>query len=125
MAENPENTRTGPSRRHMLTVGGASLLATAATAATGVSAGAATTAHASADASTDGTPEQVHLTWGDDPATSVVVSWASPGQALRPRVHLGERLIPAVERPYTDGMNGETTYTYHARIYNLRPGKSY
>jgi hypothetical protein len=30
-------------------------------------------------ASPDGTPEQIHLTWGADPATSVVVSWASPG----------------------------------------------
>ena len=31
----------------------------------------------------DGTPEQIHLTWGDHPATSIVVSWASPGQAAR------------------------------------------
>ena len=44
-----------------------------------------------------GTPEQVHLTWGDDPATGVVVSWASPGQAANPRVqvdgHAGVRAV--------------------------------
>ena len=126
MPENPGNTRTGLSRRHMLTVGGASLLATAATAATGATAASAASAttRTSADASTDGTPEQIHLTWGNDPTRSVVVSWAAPGQAVRPRVHIGERVIPAVERPYTDGMNGETTYTYHARIHHLRPGKT-
>jgi len=36
-----------------------------------------------------------------------------------------ERVIVAEERSYTDGVNGETTYTYHARIQNLRPGKTY
>src|SRR5579885_67039 len=115
MPENPENTRKGLSRRHMLTAGGAGLLAAAAAAAT----------RTCVDARSGCTPEQIHLTWGDDPATSVVVSWASPGRAIRPRVQLGERVIPAEERPYTDGLNGETTYTYHARIHRLRPGKSY
>src|ERR1700761_263746 len=120
-SENPENAQAGLSRRHLLAVSGASLLATAATAAT---ASAATT-RTSATTSNDGTPEQIHLTWGNDPARSVVVSWASPGQATRPRVLIGERVIVAEERSYTDGVNGETTYTYHARIQNLRPGKTY
>ena len=31
-------------------------------------------------AASDGTPEQVHLTWGRDPATSMTVSWASPSR---------------------------------------------
>jgi len=123
MPENDEKTRTGLSRRQMLTAGGASILATAATAATALPASAATTT--SADASTDGTPEQIHLTWGDDPARSVVVSWATPGQASGARVLIGQHQIPAEERPYTDGMNGETTYTYHARIRHLQPGTTY
>ena len=123
MPENDEKTRTGLSRRQMLTAGGASILATAATAATALPASAATTT--SADASTDGTPEQIHLTWGDDPARSVVVSWATPGQASGARVLIGGNLIPAEERPYTDGMNGKTTYTYHARIRHLQPGTTY
>src|SRR5580700_10044715 len=50
----------------------------------------------------DGTPEQIHLTWGDDPARAVVVSWASPGRAVAPRVRIGQRVIPAVERGYAD-----------------------
>ena len=127
MAENtesPETTRKGLSRRHVLTASGASLLATAATAAAAVPASAATT-RTSAGPAADGTPEQIHLTWGDDPTRSIVVSWASPAQATRPRVRIGERVIPAQERSYTDGLNGVTTYAYHARVDGLRPGKTY
>jgi hypothetical protein len=73
----------------------------------------------------DGTPEQVHLTWGDDPARSVVVSWASPGRAEAPRVRIGQRVIPAVERGYADGPGGEVGRTYHALVDGLRPGGTY
>ncbi len=73
----------------------------------------------------DGTPEQVHLTWSENPAAGVVVSWASPGQARRPRVRIGQRVIPAEPRPYTDGISGETVWTYHARVGGLRPGATY
>ena len=73
----------------------------------------------------DGTPEQIHLTWGDDPARSVVVSWASPGRAARPRVRIGQRVIPAEERGYTDRLNGQAVWTYHARVHGLRPGATY
>jgi hypothetical protein len=73
----------------------------------------------------DGTPEQVHLTWSDNPATGVVVSWASAGQARRPRVRIGQRVIPAEPRPYTDGISGVTVWTYHARVGGLRPGATY
>lgn len=126
-SESPESRRHSLSRRQMLTAGGTGILATAAGAATAVPAHAATAAagqHSGA-AGADGTPEQIHLTWGQDPATSVVVSWAAPGQAIRPRVHVGERVIHAEERPYTDGLNGVTTYTYHARVGGLRPGRTY
>jgi hypothetical protein len=73
----------------------------------------------------DGTPEQIHLTWGENPATGVVVSWASPGPAARPQVRIGQRVIPAELRRYTDGINGETVWTYHARVGGLRPGATY
>jgi Calcineurin-like phosphoesterase/Purple acid Phosphatase, N-terminal domain len=72
-----------------------------------------------------GTPEQIHLTWGEHPATGVVVSWASPGPASRPRVRIGQRVIPAEPRQYSDGLNGETVWTYHARVGALRPGATY
>jgi hypothetical protein len=72
--------------------------------------------------------EQIHLTWGNDPATTMVVSWASPGPAVAARVlvsrdldsrHRDEdlaRMVKAVQRTYTDGLNGETVWTYHAEL---------
>jgi hypothetical protein len=73
----------------------------------------------------NGTPGQVHLTWGDDPATSVVVSWTSPGRALRPRVRIGQRVIFARERAHVDKATGKTLWCYHARVPQLRPGAAY
>jgi hypothetical protein len=81
-------------------------------------------------ASADGTPEQIHLTWGDDPSRTVFVSWASPAQALNPRVILDHggtapSVIHAIQRTYTDGLNGQTVFTYHARLDGLRAGSAY
>jgi hypothetical protein len=78
----------------------------------------------------DGTPEQIHLTWGEDPASSVCVSWASTGQALNPRVHLEQlskrtHTIHALQRTYTDGLNGQTVFTYHASITGLDSGMEF
>jgi hypothetical protein len=105
------------SRRGFLTGAGAAGLAAAASPM-----GAERTAKA---ASPDGTPEQIHLTWGEDPSHVVVVSWASAAQAVNPRVHYGhsashEHTVPAVQRTYTDGLNGQTVFTYHARLEGLR-----
>jgi hypothetical protein len=77
-------------------------------------------------ATPDGTPEQIHLTWGEDPASTVVVSWASPAAAVNPRVLFGAtpalgETVHGVQRIYTDGLNGETTFTYHARLAGLAP----
>jgi hypothetical protein len=55
----------------------------------------------------------------------VVVSWASPGPETRPRVRIGQRVIPAEPRQYTDGISGQTVWTYHARVGGLRPGATY
>jgi hypothetical protein len=73
----------------------------------------------------DGTPEQIHLTWGDDPPRSVVVSWASAGRADRPRVRIGQRVIAATERACGDPRSGGVTWTYHAHVDGLRPGATY
>ncbi len=83
------------------------------------------TANRGRPAAADGTPEQIHLTWGNDPARSVVVSWASPGQAAAPRVRIGQRVIPAIERGHADGLSGEASWTYHALVDGLRPGGTY
>jgi Purple acid Phosphatase, N-terminal domain/Calcineurin-like phosphoesterase len=83
-----------------------------------------------AAAHADGTPEQIHLTWGDDPSQTVFVSWASPAQAVNPRVileHPGATpsVIHAIQRNYSDGLNGQTVFTYHAKIDHLTPHASY
>ena len=77
-----------------------------------------------------GTPEQIHLTWGDDSSRTVVVSWASPAQAVNPRVLLertgtGPQVIHAVQRTYTDGINGQTVFTYHATLTDLEPDSAH
>lgn len=117
-------TSAGVSRRGFLKLAGASGFATAA----GALAGAAKAADASATA--DGTPEQVHLTWGDDPTHEVVVSWASQAAAVSPRVtvmaeHGDSETVHAVQRTYTDGLNGVVVFTHHARLHGLKPDTTY
>src|SRR5580693_6485352 len=116
----PPRTPLAVSRRPVLAVGGTGLLAATAN----TTRAAARTRRARA-AGGGGTPEQIHLTWGENPATSVVVSWASPGPETRPRVRIGQRVIPAEPRQYTDGISGQTVWTYHARVGGLRPGATY
>jgi hypothetical protein len=124
-------SRSGLSRRQVLAAAGGTglIAATAGTAAAQTAQAVQPLANPrrtrARGATGDGTPEQIHLTWGDDPTTSVVVSWATPGQAARPRVLLGRRIIAAQARQYTDGVNGETVWTYHARLVGLRPGATY
>jgi 3',5'-cyclic AMP phosphodiesterase CpdA len=78
----------------------------------------------------DGTPEQIHLTWGEVPARTVHVSWASPAPAVNPRVILSapdgkSSVIPALERRYTDGLNGQSVLTYHALLDGLAAASLY
>jgi len=80
--------------------------------------------------SPDGTPEQVHLTWGADPSSEVVVSWASLAPAVEPRVQFSvaggpKTTVHGVQRTYTDGLNGQIVCTYHARLRGLQAGVSY
>jgi len=118
------NDRSEVSRRQIL-VGAGTTGLLAATGATAASETAQAATRRARSGAADGTPEQIHLTWGEDPTSSVVVSWASPDQATRPRVRVGRRVIPAQERQYTDGVNDETVWTYHARVGGLRPGAMY
>jgi Purple acid Phosphatase, N-terminal domain/Calcineurin-like phosphoesterase len=96
-------------------------------------------------------PEQLLLTWGADPATSVTVSWSAPGTVAQPRPTLAYSTSPITrERPgrlvrlpepkpldvtrrypeaasvsFTDGLNGQTTYFYHVQLTDLVPGTRY
>ena len=129
--ESPDGAAADPARKGSSRAGagrGIGLLAAAGQAARGRTSRPATARRAVAG---DGTPEQIHLTWGPDPATSVTASWASPDAAVNPRLllldqHNGRpRVVPAVGRGYTDGLNGDTVWTYHAVTGGLRPGTRY
>jgi alkaline phosphatase D len=75
-------------------------------------------------------PEQIHLTWGADPSSEMVVSWVSPSPQWAPEVELlpgvGRKwTIPAIHRAYTDGLSGETVHAYHVALQGLSPASSY
>jgi alkaline phosphatase D len=96
-------------------------------------------------------PEQLLLTWGADPATSVTVSWSAPGTVAQPAptlrysaepiteanpghlikmpdpkpLDVAERYADASSVSFTDGLNGQTTYAYHAQLKSLHPGTRY
>jgi hypothetical protein len=77
------------------------------------------------------TAEQVHLTFGQDPAREVVVSWVTPSAVSNPTVMVGTatggygRHIPAETRTYTDSNNGIVTIAQHGRIEGLQPDTAY
>ena len=123
MSTKPDPEHSAISRREFFKSAGAAGVAAA-------SAPLALSSEASGTATADATPEQIHLTWGDDPTRTVYVSWASPAQAVAPRVivqHAGDApvVVHAVQRTYTDGLNGQTVFTYHAKLDGLAANTSY
>jgi hypothetical protein len=110
------------SRRGFLKFAGASSLATAAS--------TLASAARAASSAPDGTPEQIHLTWGNDPASEVTVSWASLAPAVKPLVRVSggdaaRQAVHAIQSTYTDGINGEVVFTYHARLRDLKADTNY
>src|SRR3984885_14940051 len=77
------------------------------------------------------TAEQVHLTFGEDPAREVVGSWVTPTPVTNPTVVVGTpeggfgHRIAAETRTYTDSNNGLETIAQHARIEGLHPDTDY
>jgi len=118
----PSDQAATVSRRGFLKLAGASSLATAA--------GSLSSMARAANGVPDGTPEQIHLTWGNDPTREVTVSWASLAQAVNPQVRFGRAgeartTVHGVQSTYTDGLNGEVVFTYHARLHGLKADTSY
>jgi hypothetical protein len=76
-------------------------------------------------------PEQVHCTFGADPARSMVVSWASPERQPNPVVRVGlasegpDASVPAQPMVYRDGLNGQEVRLYHAVLGGLQPQTAY
>jgi hypothetical protein len=77
------------------------------------------------------TAEQVHLTFGQDPAREVAVSWVTPTSVSNPTVIVGTatggfgQKVPAETLTYTDSNNGILTITQHARVGFLQPDTAY
>jgi purple acid phosphatase-like protein len=74
---------------------------------------------------------QVHLEFGADPSTQMVVSWSTSAGVSRPRVRLGTRedglgrVVPAETRSYVDGLSGTEVITHHGFIEGLKPDSEY
>jgi 3',5'-cyclic AMP phosphodiesterase CpdA len=73
----------------------------------------------------------LHLQFGADASSEMVVSWHTRQAVRHPRVVLGhldgklERTAAAAEVSYTDAKLNQVVYAYHARLTNLTPGSSY
>jgi phosphodiesterase/alkaline phosphatase D-like protein len=122
--KSPKKDQTAAvSRRDFLKLASASGVASATS-------GFAFASSAAGSKSDDGTPEQIHITWGNDPTTEVAISWSSPGRSVNPRVKVkvpGEepRTVHADQRIYTDGLNDEVVFSYHAQVHGLKPGRAH
>ncbi len=73
----------------------------------------------------------LHLTFGDDPAREMVVSWSTVNSVAKPRVRFGTpddgygREVDAHTRTYIDGLSNREVYVHHARLTDLRPDTTY
>jgi hypothetical protein len=73
----------------------------------------------------------LHLQFGADASSQMVVSWHSLQPVRRARVLVGrldgrlEQTAPATTRSYVDAKSGQTVYAHHARIDGLRPDTTY
>jgi hypothetical protein len=73
----------------------------------------------------------LHLTFGADPSTEMVVSWITDGVVKKPRVMYGTlehgfgSRVDATTRTYVDGKSGQTVHVQHAKLNGLKPGTEY
>jgi hypothetical protein len=73
----------------------------------------------------------LHLQFGADASSEMVVSWHTLERVRRPRVVLGyldgtlQRTVVAAEASYVDAKAKQAVYAYHARLTALKPGTAY
>jgi hypothetical protein len=73
----------------------------------------------------------LHLQFGSDASSEMVVSWHTLQSVRSPRVVLGrldgalERVVEAKETSYTDAKAGQVVHAYHAKIDRLQPDSPY
>ena len=120
------------SRRRLLAAAGTASAALAATAFDGVgNAQAAIVPVAVPHPTQSPAVSGLHLQFGADASSEVVVSWHTLQPVGNPRVMLGrpngrfEKTVPAKPIFYTDGQSKQVVYAYHARIGQLHPDSAY
>ncbi|MBS0520634.1 MAG: metallophosphoesterase [Proteobacteria bacterium] len=120
------------SRRKLLAAAG--IYGGVAAAASLLPIGSAQATPASGTASEPATSSPVsglHLQFGADASSEVVVSWHALQPVQNPRVLVGgldgklERTVTANPVSYTDGKSKQTVYAYHAKIGNLKPNSAF
>ncbi len=73
----------------------------------------------------------LHLQFGADASSQMVVSWHTLQPVDRPRVLLGtlegelHQTVAAEERSYTDAQSGQVVYAYHAKLNRLDDDRAY
>jgi Purple acid Phosphatase, N-terminal domain/Calcineurin-like phosphoesterase len=126
---------SGISRRSALGLFGATAAGTAAPALIGSTPAGANPAHQDLSGLTTGsatTPVQgLHLQFGADPTSQMVVSWITDQAVKNPRVvygtltgGLGKR-VQARTKTYVDGTSQRTVWVHHAAIDGLQPDTDY
>src|ERR1700760_3775340 len=85
----------------------------------------------SSDALTTPPVTGLHLQFGADASSEMVVSWHSLQPVQQPRVLLGrpdgrlEKTVAARETSYVDAKSGQTVHAWHARIEGLKADTAY
>ena len=93
--------------------------------------GAEPAPHASSDRAATPPVAGLHLQFGADASSEMVVSWHTLEPVQHPQVMLGrpdgrfERTIEAESASYTDAKSGRIVYVHHAKLSRLQPDSTY
>ena len=124
-----ENESSALSRRKLLAAAGITVAAAALT-RTG-DAEAALPVRRSSDPLMASPVHGLHLQFGADAASEIVVSWHTLKAVHRPRVVLGrlngklEQTVDADQESYTDAKSNQVVYAYHAKLNGLHSNTTY
>jgi 3',5'-cyclic AMP phosphodiesterase CpdA len=123
------------SRRRLIAAagigGGAAVAASIIGARPAAAAAAAPAISAGLDPVTTPPVAGLHLQFGADSSSEMVVSWHTLQPVRNPRVLLGrldgklEQTVEARPTSYTDGKSGQIVYAYHAKLGQLQPDSAY